>query len=288
MFRRTPLENAILNRQQEYEHKALELLTQTEMQHEGVRPPNIIHFDRLNWVLILEDAGHVPSLKGWLKPGVDIEQAASKGRALGKYLANIHNKTADNERVLSQFTQNETAKILSSSLYFKQLPDVARSLGFAGDYILEAAKQGEKDVYEADDVLTLGDFWTGNVLVAQDGTLFVLDLELAKPGTAEFDIGQMAAELYCIAAFRDFELRMAVFNAFLDGYREARNGTVDAAKVAIRIGAHLMVIMPNAWKGEASKEQLDEQLRIGDDLLKLGVSKAKEGLSESIVKPLVS
>ncbi|KAF2173269.1 hypothetical protein M409DRAFT_17212 [Zasmidium cellare ATCC 36951] len=272
----------------EYEAKALKLLTQPEMKHEGVRPPNVIFFDKTNWVLILEDAGSVPSLKGWLKLGVDVGRAASKGKALGRYLANIHNNTAGNESILSDFTGNETAKSLSSTLYFKRLPQVAESHGFSGEHIRQAAVQGEKDVLEANEVLTLGDFWTGNVLVGEDGTLFVLDLELSKPGTAEFDVGQMAAELYCIAAFRDHELGMAILDAFFKSYRLARDVVVDTAKVAIRIGAHLMVIMPNAWKAEASKEQVDEQLRVGDELIRLGVSGDSEGLMNTILKPLIS
>lgn len=56
-------------------------------------------------------------------------------------------------------------------------------------------------------MLTLGDFWTGNVLVASGSditvSLYVVDLELAKPGTAEFDVGQMGAEMYCFEYFRD-------------------------------------------------------------------------------------
>lgn len=258
------------------------------MKHEGVRPPNVLFFDKTNWVLILEDVGNVPSLKSWLKPGVDVDLAASKGEALGNYLANIHNNTAGNESILSNFTGNETAKSLSSTLYFKCLPQVAQSYGYSGEHIRQAASRGEKDVLEANEVLTLGDFWTGNVLVGEDGTLFVVDLELAKPGTAEFDVGQMAAELYCIAAFREQKMGMKVFDEFLKGYRETRTVAVDAAKVAIRIGAHLMVIMPNAWNPEASKEQVDEQLRIGDELIKLGVERDSEGLLNCILKPLIS
>ncbi|KAK4507156.1 hypothetical protein PRZ48_000890 [Zasmidium cellare] len=272
----------------EYEAKALNLLTQPEMHHKGVRPPKILSFDKQNWVLILEDAGNVPSLKGWLKPGVDVELAASQGKALGQYLANIHNITAGNEAILADFAGNATAKSLSSTLYFIRLPQVAESLGFSGEHIRQAAEQGEKDVLEASEVITLGDFWTGNVLVGDGGTLFVLDLELSKPGTAEFDIGQMAAELYCVAALRNRELGMAVFDAFLRAYRETRTVAVDAARVAIRIGSHLMVIMPNAWTAEGSKEQIDEQLRIGDELIRLGISGDHEGLMGSILRPLIS
>lgn len=259
------------------------------MQAEGIRAPNIMFFDKNDWVLVLEDVGNVPSLKGWLKPPVDINLAISKGKALGRHLASIHNKTAGKYAVLAEFAGNATAKSLSSAVYFKRLPQVADSLGFPSEHIRQAAEQGEKDVLEASDVLTLGDFWTGNVLVGDDGTLFVLDLELAKPGTAEFDIGQMAAELYCVAAFRDRQLGIGVLDAFLQSYRETRSVAVDVAKVAIRIGAHLMVIMPNAWRSEAaSEEDIDEQLRVANELVKIGVNREMEGLRGSILKPLVS
>ena len=146
-------------------------------------------------------------------------------------------------------------------------------------------------VLHSNDVLTLGDFWTGNVLVdhgeaEHELKLTVLDFELSKPGTAEFDVGQMAAEMYCLSAFRDQERGSALLDSFLKAYRQSRN--VDAAKVAIRIGAHLFVIMPSAWSTEASQDKIEDALAIGAELVRIGVEKDVDGLRGSMLHELFS
>lgn len=190
----------------EFEYKALQLLAQAQFQagDGGVRPPQCLHFDRDNWVLILEDAGDLPTLKSWLQPGkITTEDAQTLGRNLGHYLATIHETSTNQPALLSDFTGNETAKSLSSQLYFGMLPSAAAQHGFEGEHIQKAAEQGKADVLKGTECLTLGDFWTGNVLVSNPKELYVLDFELTKPGTPDFDIGQMAAEMYCLACFRD-------------------------------------------------------------------------------------
>jgi hypothetical protein len=109
-----------------------------------------------------------------------------------------------------------------------------------------------------------------------------------KPGTADFDVGQMAAEMYCLAAFRDRELGTRLLEAFLKSYRETRErGEADAAKVAVRIGAHLITMMPNAWSGEATEEQVKEQVDVAAKLIKMGAERDESGLRESIVRQLL-
>lgn len=118
--------------------------------------------------------------------------------------------------------------------------------------------------------------------------LFLVDLEFAKPGTAAFDIGQMAAEMYCLAAFRDRERGLLLLNSFLTAYRERRqNATVDAANVAVRIGAHFFAIMPFSWTDVASEEQVREELKLGAELIRMGMEGDRKALEESIVRPLI-
>ena len=249
----------------------------------------LLFYDDNDHVLIMEDVGSLPSLKGWSQPGVSFEATMQIGEALGGFLAKVHNSTAGKKALLEKFNGNATAKYLSGTLYFGRLPAAAERLGFTDSYFRDVAEIGEREVQESMDVLTLGDFWTGNILVSRgkedDLHLYVVDLELSKPGTAAFDIGQMAAEMYCLAAFRDEELGMSLLRAFLRSYKGNRHA--DAAKVAIRIGAHLLVMMPSAWANEGTQERIREIADIGADLISMGWRRDDAGLRDSIVGPLM-
>ena len=171
------------------------------------------------------------------------------------------------------------------------LPATAKNFGYTDDFLQEAADQAEREVYEASDVLTIGDFWTGNILVSDNSSkelqLFVLDLELSKPGTAAFDIGQMAAEMYCLGLFRDEELGMALLDTFLKAYKAENQNVVNATKVAIRVGAHLIIMMPKAWANEGSEIQIQDGVRTGIELVRMGWQKDVAALSASLVAPLL-
>lgn len=160
----------------------------------GVRVPQVYHFDATNFVLILEDAGQVPSLKSWIQADSDLDEVRKIGSILGRFLAKIHSL---GPQVKSQFDNNLTARKLSSAVYFSRLPAEARKRGFEAECFATAARQGARDVLEADEVFTIGDFWTGNILVCKPGReeldICVVDFEMAKTGTAAFDIGHMVS-----------------------------------------------------------------------------------------------
>ena len=262
-----------------------------------IRMPKLLQYDQHNQVLIMEDAGTLPSLKAWLKPdnsAVQDHTIVKIGTAVGSFLARLHNSTAGNADLLAQFDGNETAKYLSGTVYFANMPKAAEVLGFTDSFIAEAAKVGEQEVLQSSDVLTMGDFWTGNILVSSKDTtnlhLYVLDWELAKPGTAEFDIGQMAAEIYCAARLRKGaqHIAMKLLNSFLVSYRETRAVKVDAAKVLIRMGAHWLVIMPRAWSNEATADEIKEATREGRDMIRIGWENDPVALKASVVGPLLA
>lgn len=273
----------------------MEYLSQPEMQSDPlIRIPKILHHDQENHVLFLEDAGSLPSLKNWMTEDVDIATSTQVGKAVGRFLAHLHDSTAGDQKLLAEFNGNETAKKLSGKLYFGGLPKAAQVFGFRDTFIEEAAKFGEAEVMEKSEVLTMGDFWTGNVLVSsgsgpKDLHLYVLDLELTKPGTAEFDIGQMAAEMWCLAQLRRNAQHqgLALLKAFLSSYKANRSVLVDATKVAIRVGAHLFVIMPFAWKNEAMTEQIEEAAVDGREFVRMGWERDEEALRKSVLAPLL-
>jgi len=260
---------------------------------EIVRTPKLIHYDKANHVLIMEDVGQLLSLKEWMQPEVDRTMAQTIGQTLGSYLAGIHNITQQDKRLLADFDGNGTARQLSSKLYFGTLVERAARFGHTDSFIGDAAKVGEYEVLYSYDVLTLGDFWTGNILVSgtsqEDIRLFVIDLELSKPGTAEFDIGQMAAEMYCLATFRNHanDQSLAMLEAFLVAYKATRKVTVDAAKVAVRLGSHWLVIMPMAWAAEATPDQIRTATFEGRELARMGWERDTAALRSTVLDPLL-
>jgi aminoglycoside/choline kinase family phosphotransferase len=104
----------------------------------------------------------------------------------------------------------ESGKAEDRSLTSSHGQDLTMALQFWAQWryiIVEAAQVAADEVLTANEVWTLRDFWTGNVLVsAPDGhdepEVTILDLELAKPGIAAFDIGHIGAEMLCPARFR--------------------------------------------------------------------------------------
>lgn len=315
-----------------YEHEALATLPQLLGQDSTSRVclPTALHFDAHTHTVVIEDVGALPSLKEFLSKETPTSVCQQIGSDLGQFLAQVHLLSATRPSVLRKFGTNEAAKQLSALVYFNQLPSAAAKYGHSEPFIAEAAAEGEREVLEPgeDVVLTLGDFWTGNVLVLPSSAgresgvarLFALDFELCKPGTAAFDIGQMAAEMYCLAKFKDWEKGMALLEGFLGTYRDAISNAgmdqesegdeegyarriggdvvadmsssrparrlVDPAKVSIRIGAHLVVMGPMGWAKTAGDLGVRELAEEGVELIRTGWSKDVATLKDSMVGTL--
>lgn len=240
IIRRSPRHR--LTYPQDYEAKGLEYLNSSTKgsKFSFVHVPRLLKYDSDQYVLIMEDAGAVPTLKSWLRADSPRDQIVSVGQSLGTYLAQIHNTSANNSALKQAFKSNIIAQDISSSVYFGRLPAAAEKHGYTQPFIKDVAQFAANEVRTAGTVWTLGDFWTGNVLVSaqheQDTPkLTVLDLEMAKPGTAAFDIGQMGAEMFCLAQFRYRDQGSLLLQAFFQAYKADSLMVVDAAAVAIRM-----------------------------------------------------
>jgi 5-methylthioribose kinase len=86
------------------------------------------------------------------------------------------------------------------------------------------------EIHHSRETLTMGDFWTGNVMVTLrpadiEGPalerVHVIDWELVKPGVAALDIGQFCAEMHTFTLFRPDTIApaSALIDAFLTAYR---------------------------------------------------------------------
>lgn len=203
----------------------------------------------------------------------------------------MHDLTTTSPEILTHFTLNTGGRLVSAKVYFHNLVSRAASFGFdasdpANAWLAELAEReadivlGKDPAFKDKEVLTVGDFWPENVLVStvkgKDGEerqeLVALDFELAKPGLAEFDVGQMAAELWMVSYFtgtgeeEEGDLAGVVLRAFLSRYEEVRGERVDWNRVAIRVGAHLVVISPLGWEARVGRRRVGDAVQRGLEL----------------------
>ncbi|KAH0028194.1 hypothetical protein KCU78_g3708, partial [Aureobasidium melanogenum] len=186
--------------------------------------------------------------------------------------------------MFSELDTDQPGRYLSATYYFANLPGIVKKYGYRDRIIEQAAAVAHQKVLEGRDVLTVGDFWPGNVLVCEN-QLCILDFELVKPGTSSFDIGQMAAELYCLSQFANKEGDSAVLTAFFDAYG-SNIEHVDIVKVAIRVGAHFIVMAPTVWGGLVEPRRVSALLHHGVQLIKTGWDRDDGMLRSSMLAPL--
>jgi aminoglycoside phosphotransferase (APT) family kinase protein len=216
----------------------------------------------------MDDCGEgLPTLKTFLmehKPsGV---QAESIGHALGAFLADLH--ASRDEATLRLLSRNELGKALSAFVTYGRLVATLN-----GEHRPDSLKNPALDVTPTDiekidavaketiaaittnhhETITMGDFWTGNILVhlSAEGTLerlWVVDWELAKPSLAGLDVGQMVAEMALVRGFVSGteEAVEAAVIALWRAYRaKAGSSASEVGKVARRhVGAHFVAWTP--------------------------------------------
>lgn len=103
-----------------------------------------------------------------------------------------------------------------------------------------------------------------------DTTLFVIDWELSQIGSRALDLGQMIAELYETELFKKKEAGVWIIEGFLEGYGKISDDM--AFRTAIHVGVHL-VCWGSRVPGWGSKDQVEEVVKIGNDLIIQGWTK---------------
>ena len=177
------------------------------------------------------------------------------------------------------------------------------------EVVAEIARVRSAEIMSAQDIFTMGDFWTGNVVVNTEPDpnpdeaphvtqAYVVDWELAKPGLPFLDVGQFVAELLLLRNFIPETERLirSCLDAFLEAYRDALHGEtiseaarVDAAfvsGVAVHVGVHLVVWTPRieTWKPAARVRETAEE---GLELMLKGWQGDATWLRKSIVGKLL-
>jgi len=235
------------------------------------RVPIIYLHDETNHVIIMEDAGRdTVNLKELLRrpnPPLPLTGAAI-GRALGEFIAIVHvwGKTNQGRASLDFFEGQPQARGICAWATYGRLVDTitgkSESIPLIHDPPLQVtseelekiskfAEERAEEMRSSRETMTMGDFWPGNVLVdldrSGDGTeelrkVFVVDWEVARPGTAAFDVGQFQAEIFTVRHFNPVcgPVSEALDTAFLEGYLSIQP-ELDRQKAAQHLAMHLVI-----------------------------------------------
>ncbi|KAF8139316.1 kinase-like domain-containing protein [Mycena galopus ATCC 62051] len=274
---------------QTFEAKALKKIREELDCGSGATVPELHHFDEQRHVIIMDDCGAQSlNLKELMLTATPSPAVAREiGLALGQFLGRLHSWGATDSSLLDAFDQNTQAKRITAWITYERListlttdkvPAVACLPTPVPDSTLDALRaiiaERTTEIYHSRETLTMGDFWTGNVMVTLHPTnneesalerVHVIDWELVKPGVAALDIGQFCAEMHTLTLFRPDTTASAsaLIDAFLTAYRAhcdtmaLRTPTVAAQ----HMGAHLVVITP--WVGWGTPADTAKAIEVG-------------------------
>jgi len=257
------------------------------------RVPIVYLHDETNHVIIMEDAGRdAVNLKELLRRS-DLPSPATGatiGRALGEFIAKLHawGMTDQGRGSLDSFDGFPQGRDICAWATYGRLVDTvtgkSESIPLIHDPPLQVtsdeldkiskfAEERAEEVRVSMETATMGDFWTGNVLVDLDRgshglekvrKMFVVDWEVAKPGVAAFDVGQFQAEIFTVQHFNPAcgPVSEAVNAAFLEGYLSIQP-ELDRQKAAQHLAMHLVVWVPRSgWEpAEKTRALVEHGLR---------------------------
>ncbi len=93
--------------------------------------------------------------------------------------------------------------------------------------------------------------------------IFVIDWEMCQLGAPALDMGQMIAEMYELALFKDIQAGVWLVQGLTAGYGEV--GDSFAFRTAIHVGTHL-VTFGSSVREWGTPEQVQEVVRTGKDI----------------------
>jgi hypothetical protein len=257
------------------------------------RVPIIYLHDEVNHVIIMEDAGRdTVNLKELLKrpnPPSPVT-GATIGRALGEFIAGLHawGKASQGQGSLDSFDEHPQARGVYAWATYDRL--VATITGKSEsiplihdpplqvtseelDKISKLAEERAEEMRNSRETMTMGDFWSGNVLVDLDlgvdglekvRKILVVDWEVARPGVAAFDVGQFQAEIFTVRHFNPVcgPTSEALDAAFLEGYLSIQPD-LDRQKAAQHLAMHLVIWTPRVgWEpAEKTRALVEHGLR---------------------------
>lgn len=273
------------------------------------RAPTLYHHDPKEHVLIMDDCGtDTRTLKQLIKDGLlDVPACRLIGRALGTFLATVHRECTKDEELMRELDKNTEMKKLSAFATYGRLVSTLNGerKGHTGEPLFdpplmetlpeatpqtveEIAQETSQAIIGADakSVFTMGDFWTGNIVVSTStdtaGALtveriFVIDWELTKPGLPYLDFGQFVAEMHTLRRFHEASAKNLVDETLNEYYAAYREGyfvdEVYLRGATAHVGAHLL-----AWTAVAGWEPKEKVREVAQEGVRYLVASKQETL----------
>jgi len=171
--------------------------------------PRVLALDAANRVLALEDLSACERLDAALARGAAV---ASQMEALARFLARVHAATAGDGSLPARFENDAMRRLHGDHIFvlpFRpndfgltlRLEAAARAVR-ADRALVRAASEAHEQYLRPSGALVHADVQAGNVLLAQDGGVKLLDAEIAHVGDAAFDLGTLLAHLALPAVAR--------------------------------------------------------------------------------------
>lgn len=286
------------------------------------RAPTLHHYDPEAHVLIMEDRGaDAHTLKQLIKDNLlDVPACQVIGHALGTFLATVHRECTKDVALMRELDGNAEMKKLSAFATYGRLVSTltGERKGHAGESLFdpplleslpggcvqtveEIAQETAQAIVGADagSVFTMGDFWTGNIVVrtrtdtdTDTGAMtveriFVIDWELTKPGLPFLDFGQFVAEMHTLRRFHESSAPcLRVVDAALTAYFAAYRAGYPVDEAYLRgatahVGAHLL-----AWTVVAGWEPKGRVREVAQEGVRYLVASKQESLEASIISLL--
>lgn len=201
------------------------------------------------------------------------DQAHAVGVGLATFIATVHGKgsevLSEDAKAYKLFGTNKAGRDIAAWRYYGRLLNVLEGAGdFTGNGLIglplktplndlerlgSIAASMNKEVLAEHPTLTMGDFWTGNILVnfSNDAgkvtvnKMWVVDWEIAQTGITGLDVGQMMGEMYFLRHFlpRNEEPIGQLRAGFFSTYKEKYGMDEEMVKrVAAHVGSHLITI----------------------------------------------
>lgn len=288
----------VLTAYQAYEYKSLKTVTSEAslFKNKLVSVPSVYHYDPDMHVMVMQDAGTLPTLLNLLcaTPPLSAGMAAEIGSQVAKFIAGLHNwgRSSVQGRALLSSADAFGRTAMDTHGY----QNVVRNAAASGitDLLLPTvmAALAEQD-RTCDETAVMGDFWSANMLVdiAESATseqtlkkIWIIDWENSRYGSPVVDVSSFVGDCYLISRFYDQPSAEALRHSFLATY--AGLAQVDPRQVAISVGTFW--IMWTKARGWGSEEELRECIEKGVEYIHAGWDGSREGRTLSLTRELVS
>ncbi|KAI1862693.1 uncharacterized protein JN550_010030 [Neoarthrinium moseri] len=256
-----------------------------------VRTPHCYFYDEKSNSQILE---YLPNgidlknyaLKNFAAPSPDSlkPQCHELGRELAQWLVGFHRQSEQEARAAREkggksalFAQLEPCREMQQLKHMINYDWMVQRIAKFPDVLAEAREVFEEFKAAALDELKgelmpiHGDFWTGNIVLAniavEEGAeipLFVIDWEMAQLGVRELDYGQMLAEMYQLWLYKNIDAGLWMVQGFAEGLQLQSERV--AFRTAAQLGCHL-VAFGCVTPGWGTPEQGREVARVGRDVI---------------------